>query len=447
MLSHEQDAEDAFQATFLVLARKAASVRWRSDIGNWLYSVAQRIALKAQASAAAQRHLERPMVEMTVADRISDLAWQELRPVVDEEVNRLPAKYREPFVLCYLEERTYTEVAKVLGVPEGTVSGRLARAREMLRGRLTRRGLTLSGGALATVLSQNAVAAAPGMVVQKSVQAIQLFESNAAVTGDMSAQVIALTEGVLHVMNHTKLITLAAVLITGSALIGTGSWYRSHALVGMTANEVQAAPHEQPVSVQLQKTEKSYQEELSQRDGVLWFNGTQIGPGEEVTPNVLLTIVSGGKEMKFRRLKEGDRVRTGQLLAQLDDRVARDELDVQQAKLMVAEADRHSLEKHRDEAKTQYDTAVRLYGKDAKAISLEQVQFAKLAWEKYYYEEVSKREQVTLASAEVKRAQRIVGMHEIRNSVNGVIRKIYKHPGEAVKQLEPLFQIEIEEKK
>jgi RNA polymerase sigma factor (sigma-70 family) len=157
VLIHQQDAEDAFQAAFLVLARKAASIHDRRVLGRWLYEVAYRIALRAKSGAMRRRANERQGAEMLVTAPETDAGWSELRPVLHEEINRLPDKYRSPVVLCYLEGKTNEEVAQLLKWPVGTVKGRLSRAREMLRSRLSRRGLALSAAFLLTALSHNAV--------------------------------------------------------------------------------------------------------------------------------------------------------------------------------------------------------------------------------------------------------------------------------------------------
>jgi RNA polymerase sigma factor (sigma-70 family) len=144
VLNHRQDAEDAFQATFLVLARKAGTIRDRQLVGCWLYEVANRIARRARARASRRRlRPEMRGVEASGAEPESDAAWNELRPVLHAEVNGLPAKYGVPLVLCYLEGETHVEVARLLHWPVGTVKGRLSRARDMLRARLSRRGLDL----------------------------------------------------------------------------------------------------------------------------------------------------------------------------------------------------------------------------------------------------------------------------------------------------------------
>src|SRR5262249_12848484 len=147
------DAEDAFQATFLVLARKAGVIANRDSVASWLHRIASRTALRAKAEAAKRHVHEGPITDMpAAADAVAGLAWQELRQVLDEELTRLSEKHRGPVVLCYLQEKTYAQAAKILGLPEGTVSSRLARARDVLRKRLSRRGLALSSALLATLL-------------------------------------------------------------------------------------------------------------------------------------------------------------------------------------------------------------------------------------------------------------------------------------------------------
>ena len=147
------------RATFLVLVRKAASLSRPERFGNWLYGVAYRTALKAR-SLNARRRSEQPLADVPAADGVADLVWRELRPILDDEVNRLPEKYRVPVVLCYLEGISKREAARRLGWPDGTLSSRLHKAREILRGRLTRRSLALSAGVVALALTQGAAPAA-----------------------------------------------------------------------------------------------------------------------------------------------------------------------------------------------------------------------------------------------------------------------------------------------
>jgi RNA polymerase sigma factor (sigma-70 family) len=161
VLHQEHDAEDAFQATFLTLSRKACTIRDRRVLAAWLYEVAYRIAVRARAGSVRRRQQEKEGMAMTATtfrpDQENQAAWNELRPVLHDEINRLPEKYRVPVILSYLEGRTNEEVANLLDWPVGTVKGRLSRARDMLRSRLVRRGLALSAAFLCTSLSQGVI--------------------------------------------------------------------------------------------------------------------------------------------------------------------------------------------------------------------------------------------------------------------------------------------------
>jgi RNA polymerase sigma factor (sigma-70 family) len=223
LLTNYHDAEDAFQAVFLVLVRKAATVEPREMVANWLYGVAYRTALKARSVAAKRKKREKQVVEMPES-AVADLeVWHDLQPLLDQELNCLPDKYRAPMVLCDLEGKTRKEAARQLGWPEGTVAGRLATARKFLAKRLARRDTTLSGGALATVLSTKAASASvPPSVVSSTIKAATLVAvGQAAATEVISAKVAALTEGVMKAMLMSKLKTASAViLIVG--LLATG---------------------------------------------------------------------------------------------------------------------------------------------------------------------------------------------------------------------------------
>lgn len=224
VLRCHHDVEDAFQATFLVFVRKAATIRHKEMVGNWLYGVAHQTAIRARALAARRGVRERQVAQMPEPGVGGEETWNDLQPLVDEELSRLPDKYRTLVVLCDLEGRTRKEAARQLGCPEGTVAGRLARARTMLAKRLARRGLALSGGAVATLLARGAAAAsAPAQVVSSTIAAATHFAAGPAATGMISPVVAALTEGVLKGMLLTKLklagaAFLALVLVAG----GTG---------------------------------------------------------------------------------------------------------------------------------------------------------------------------------------------------------------------------------
>src|SRR5262249_52978189 len=136
VLAHEHDAEDAFQATFLVLARRASALRDRAALGGWLQRVASRIAAQARADNARRRRREAQAPARSAPDAADELHRREVGAVLHEELGRLPEKYRSPLVLCYLEGRTHQEAARVLGWPPGTMSRRVGRALDLLRVRL-----------------------------------------------------------------------------------------------------------------------------------------------------------------------------------------------------------------------------------------------------------------------------------------------------------------------
>src|SRR5207248_1901119 len=160
VLDDPRDVEDAFQATFLLLLRKATAIRKSASLGSWLYKVAYRVALRARAERARAGPSTSAGLENVYARPDEDLLWRDLRPVLDEEVRGLPEKYRTPFILCHLQGKTNQEAADVMGCPLGTILSRLSWARERLRNRLTRRGLAVPTAVLVTALSRNACPAA-----------------------------------------------------------------------------------------------------------------------------------------------------------------------------------------------------------------------------------------------------------------------------------------------
>jgi RNA polymerase sigma factor (sigma-70 family) len=221
VLGHAQDAEDAFQATFLVLVRKAASIGRRELLGNWLYGVAYRTALDARAAATRRRTRERqvnPMPEPEASNG-ADVA-PELRPLLDRELSRLPAKYRVPIVLCYLEGGTRRDVARQLDLPVGTLSGRLTTGRRMLARRLARHGLAVPGALLVAALSQGvASAGVPAPLVASTV---------AVAAGAVPAPVAALAGGVLKAMFVSKLKIAVAVLVAVGVVVGAAVMMLAH---------------------------------------------------------------------------------------------------------------------------------------------------------------------------------------------------------------------------
>jgi RNA polymerase sigma factor (sigma-70 family) len=216
LLHDAHTADDAFQATFLVLARKAGSVCWHTSVGGWLYEAAYRIAFRARGEAERRRFHERQAGNLSRAESLSEEERRELRAVLDEELSRLPRKYSNPLVLCYLEGKTNEEAARELGWTKGTVSGRLARARDLLRGRLARRGLALSAALFVTELAREAAAAVPAPLARAAVQAAQTLGA----VGAVSAPVAALVTGVMWTMFLTKLKTVLVITLLIAAVGG-----------------------------------------------------------------------------------------------------------------------------------------------------------------------------------------------------------------------------------
>jgi RNA polymerase sigma factor (sigma-70 family) len=215
ILHDAADADDAFQATFLVLLRKAAAIGRGEAVGSWLYKVAYRTALRARHTAARRRAREAPaVVSVEPATADPDPTWRDLRPVLDQELARLPEVYRRPVVLCYLEGKTKEQAARQLGWPTGTVSGRLARAKDLLRHRLTRRGLALPAAALAALLTERAAVAVPAALLERT---------QSLVTGTAApAAAAALSHGVMRTMFWHQLKPLALVFLAAVLLGGTG---------------------------------------------------------------------------------------------------------------------------------------------------------------------------------------------------------------------------------
>lgn len=226
VLADSHAAEDAFQATFLILVRKASSIRRRDAVGPWLYGVARRIAVRARVNSARQRLREGQGAEMK-ATPDPDPTLREQLEALHEEVDRLPEKYRAPVVLCHLEGRTHAEAARLLRCPVGTVSIRVSRARDLLRARLTRRGLTLSVSAAlvgATISPETASAAMPTGLAHSTIKvAMQVAAGKAITAGVVPASVAQLIEGEFRTMILTKLkLTAAGLLAAGFVSAGVG---------------------------------------------------------------------------------------------------------------------------------------------------------------------------------------------------------------------------------
>jgi RNA polymerase sigma factor (sigma-70 family) len=225
VLRDHHDAEDAFQTTFVVLARKAASVMIREKLGNWLYGVAYQTAMKARAMRSKRRWREGQVSDMPKPMAVPNDLRDDLAEALDWELSRLPEKYRIPIVLCELQGMSQKEAANQLGWPIGTVSSRLSRARSMLAKRLTRRGLSLSVGSLAVLLAQESASASmPTQLIISTARAASLFTTGGVMSaGVVSAGVAALTREVMKMMLLSKLKIGVLMLLVASAVAASGT--------------------------------------------------------------------------------------------------------------------------------------------------------------------------------------------------------------------------------
>ncbi len=274
VLHNPHDAEDAFQATFLVLVQKAATVVPRDMVANWLHGVAHQTAVRLRATAA-KRGWREVQMDVMPEPAVVEVRDDELLSRLDEELSRLPERWRAFIVLCDLEGRTRKEVARQLGCPEGTVASGLVRARELLAKRLTRRGLAVSGGSLAATLSQSAASAdVPASAVTSTINVATLLAAGKA-AGVISSPVATLTQGVLKTMFLKKILTTTvAVLALGVAVITGGSL-----AVGQTEGKP-AVGKDVKAPVAEKAVEPTAKQEKEKMEATAWgeeVNGVQIG--------------------------------------------------------------------------------------------------------------------------------------------------------------------------
>jgi RNA polymerase sigma factor (sigma-70 family) len=238
VLGNEANAADAFQATFLILARKAASIRKAASVGNWLHSVAYRTALQARAQEAARKKSEAqaPARHLSEPD---DWTWREVRAALHEEPSRLPERYRAALVLCYLENKTQDQARAQLGLAKSTVKERLERGKELLRARLVRRGLGPAALLVAATWPAPVAAACYRTTfLSATVKAACLSAARQATPGVISARVAVLSEGVMRAMFVTKMMLVVGLLTLATAVGSCGVAFLS----GGTVAQAQAAP-------------------------------------------------------------------------------------------------------------------------------------------------------------------------------------------------------------
>ncbi len=252
ILGNVHEAEDAFQATFLALVRNAGAIRKQQSLAGWLHRVASRIAHKAGMRSAQRQTREREFMPTRKQDDFFDtLEAEEMRAALDEEIERLPAKYRMPLVLCYLAEKTHEQAAEELGWAKSSVTFRLARARELLQQRLTRRGFTVPAGLLAALLTEaTANAAVPSVLTLSTVRvAVQ------ALTGKPFAvpSVAVLADGCIPGASAAKYTAVAMLVATMGIAAALGSWVISSPVPSAPKNESQGIDNREEKHAQTNK--------------------------------------------------------------------------------------------------------------------------------------------------------------------------------------------------
>jgi RNA polymerase sigma factor (sigma-70 family) len=295
VLDDTNDADDAFQATFLLLARKAGSI-WVSDsLGGWLHRVACRIALHVKSSAARRRQQERRAAERSAGRSQYGPPWDDVRCVIHQEIDSLPERYRKPIVLCYLEEMTYEQAAGELRWSEATTRGRLARARDLLRTRLTRRGVTLSGAGLAVLTVPKTSSAVTAAMLEATVRAARHFVLGEIGAGGAASLVSAkLVKQALRTMMVTKLKLAGAAALVVCALACVASAVAAKGAAPRGGPEGAIRVEENRTSSRLAASDPEAPAAPKNGDEAIAIDGRVLRPdGKPAAGAVLYTLVPG----------------------------------------------------------------------------------------------------------------------------------------------------------
>jgi RNA polymerase sigma factor (sigma-70 family) len=319
VLGNEADAQDAFQATFLVLVRKAASIIPRTQVGNWLHGVAHRTALKAKDMNRRRRVKER---EAAVQGRKApDEVRESLLAILDAELTALPEKYKTAIVLCDLEGLSYREAAARLGCPPGTLSGRLTRARALLARRVARRCPTVTAAALAALFADGASASLPPSLMAWTTRAAMILAAGRALTeGAVSTKVVSLAEGVLKMLLLSKLKTVAGGCLVVAAVLAAGWACAARVSAGAVPGD-EAVGRGEDLPAPPIRTTRATGSTADAREAEFVFRGIEKG-GTSVMLVVAgtsapvlclpvgddLRVLLGGRRVGIDRLRPGSRV-------------------------------------------------------------------------------------------------------------------------------------------
>jgi RNA polymerase sigma factor (sigma-70 family) len=314
LLGSHHDAEDAFQATFLVLVRKANVITPREMLANWLYGVAYQTARKARAVTRKRHGRERQMKEMPEVETAERNTWHDLRGVLDEELSGLPAKYRAAIVLCDVQGKTRKEAGCELGWPEGSVSSRLARARTMLAKRLTSRGFAVGSAALTTVLAPNVCAArVPAVVLSNTTRAAALLASGQVVLSRISPTVLALADSVVKGMLVTRIGLSVALMVMATVGIGIALSARlaqaQRPAAAPAEERAQKNPNARPAQPRVQPEEWKARATFADAGAILPFafhpNGKTLASVKMDDTTAKLWDLASGKEQAILKANPG----------------------------------------------------------------------------------------------------------------------------------------------
>jgi RND family efflux transporter MFP subunit len=405
VLHDTHDAEDAFQTAFLVLARKARTIARRENLAAWLYKVAYRCALTTRAARARRSGRER---SLAVGDDIvaptedaSPAERRELSAIVDEELRRLPERFRTPTILCYLAGKTVDETAAQLGCPRGTVASRLARARERLRCRLAKRGVVLPASLTALAFTSALSAdAAPRALIGSTIHVIKLQ----AAGGAIFAPAALLAERVLRAMLLRKLLIGAAVLAVFTMIAVTG---------GLLSRPVDA----QPADPQHPEAKKARSDKTALPVGELGKRAVApafedfLGRLESSQQIDIGARVAG--QLNSVRVKEGADVKKGDLLFEIDDREARVEVERAVAELARSEFAFKATTANLERAQTLMKSAI---------ISREEL-------DKHTRDAAVAAATIKVARAALARANLTLDSHRVRAPIAGRIARIFVDAG------------------
>jgi RNA polymerase sigma factor (sigma-70 family) len=295
LLHDQHDAEDAFQATFLILVRKAASIAKRELVANWLYGVAHKTALKARAINMRRRAKEKQVAEMPdLVVGECTVAGEQLLALLDQELSRLPKKYRVPILLCDLEGKTRRQAAALLDCPEGSLSSRLARGRAMLAGRLTRHGVAVSAGALAAALAQQAASAGvPSGLLASTVKSSALLAAGEVAVSALPPKAATLMEEIMKVMLLSKLRVGAYWLLLGLFAFGTGLALLPRVMAQTQAEQAQGDTTQSP-SESGKEPEAEPEDQLKKDTAALqgkWSVELMILEGNVVPADIIKAVI------------------------------------------------------------------------------------------------------------------------------------------------------------